>query len=305
VTGGAAGPVPALARAAVDRVAVHRGDPAWLAAAWERAAVLVLDEHRQALAVGPAEAPRLLWRAPAELGSGLGAVPVEDRWFLGERGGTPYFAVVGELPPLGQGQRAVGLRDVGAALSDADAGLLVAAVALANWHAGHPRCPRCGTPTRAAQAGWVRRCPTDGSEHYPRVDPAIIVLVHDGADRCLLGRQAAWPPGRYSTLAGFVEPGESAESAVAREVTEETGVAVRELRYVASQPWPFPSSLMLGFTARADYDGRDRVDVDGDELEDARWFTRAELTGDRGLILPPPVSIAYRLITGWLSAASG
>jgi NAD+ diphosphatase len=157
------------------------------------------------------------------------------------------------------------------------------------------------------RGGSVRRCPVDASEHFPRTDPAVIMLVTDGSDRCVLGRQAVWPPGRYSTLAGFVEPGESAEQAVVREVAEETGVQVRDVRYVSSQPWPFPSSLMLGFTAVCDADAEPRP-ADG-ELEDARWFTRDELRaagtwGSRtGTQLPGSVSIAHFLLARWLEQA--
>ncbi len=171
-------------------------------------------------------------------------------------------------------------------MSDRDAGLLVHAVALEEWHRYHLRCPRCGAPTVVAAGGHLRRCPADGSEHYPRTDPAVIMLVRDDDDRCLLGRQASWPTGRFSTLAGFVEPGESLEQAVAREVAEEVGVAVTEVRYVGSQPWPFPSSLMLGFMARA----ADReIAVDGVEIEQARWFSRADVVAacaDGSLIFP-------------------
>ena len=146
----------------------------------------------------------------------------------------------------------------------------------------------------------MRRCVEDGSEHFPRTDPAMIVLVTDGADRCVLGRQPGWPAGRYSTLAGFVEPGESAEQAVVREVREETGLTVSDIRYRGSQPWPFPASLMLGFTAQCDA-GAEPVAQDG-ELEDVRWFTRDELRDGKAL-LPTSVSIAYLLITDWLQGA--
>jgi NAD+ diphosphatase len=149
-------------------------------------------------------------------------------------------------------------------------------------------------------AGWSRLCPADGSEHFPRTDPAVIMLVHDGADRCVLGRQASWPPGRYSILAGFVEPGESAEAAVAREVAEEVGLTVTDVRYAGSQPWPFPSSLMLGFTALA-VGGRTLKMVDG-ELADARWVSREEIRRGEVVALPPPVSIAYRIIADWLDS---
>jgi NAD+ diphosphatase len=175
--------------------------------------------------------------------------------------------------------------------------------------ARHPRrCPRCGTPTEVVRGGSVRRCPQDGSDHFPRTDPAVIMLVHDGADRCVLGRQASWPEGRFSTLAGFVEPGESAEQAVVREVDEEAGIAVTDVEYVTSQPWPFPSSLMLAFRARAEGGavpfGRDR------ELAEVRWFTRDEVLASgrwgsaSGLQTPPSISVAWHLITGWAEGDS-
>jgi NAD+ diphosphatase len=225
--------------------------------------------------------------------------PEGDRLDLGRLDGRHFFAVRGELP-RGLGTRPMGLREVGAVLGDRDAGLLVHAVGLTNWHAAHPRCPRCGTPTEVVQGGAVRRCPVDGTDHFPRTDPAVIVLVSDGADRCVLGRQASWPPGRYSTLAGFVEPGESAEQAVVREVQEESGLLVRDVTYRASQPWPFPSSLMLGFRALCDADAEPAVG-DG-ELEDVRWFTREELR-ERFTGGPPQVSIAHALISDWLDEA--
>jgi NAD+ diphosphatase len=161
----------------------------------------------------------------------------------------------------------------------------------------------CGTASLVREAGLLRVCPSCGAEHHPRTDPVVIMLVVDGdRDRVLLGRQAAWPAGRYSALAGFVEPGESLEDAVAREVLEESGVEVTGARYVSSQPWPFPSSLMLGF--EASYAGGSPVAADG-ELEDARWFSRSELedaAAERGsFLLPPPLAIARRLIDGWLA----
>ncbi len=223
--------------------------------------------------------------------------PAGERLYLGRDEEAAYFAVGADLPRR-LGTRPVGLRDVGALLSDRDAGLLSHAVGLLNWHASHPSCSRCGAATEVARGGAIRRCTADGSEHFPRTDPAVIMLVTDGADRCVLGRQAIWPAGRYSTLAGFVEPGESAEQAVVREVAEETGLAVRDVRYRGSQPWPFPSSLMLGFRAICDPDASP-VPADG-ELEDARWFTRDELRADNGTLLPTPVSIAWCLITDWL-----
>jgi NAD+ diphosphatase len=276
--------VPALSRGTVDRDAHSRDDEGVLEKAWESGEVLVIDEQGRALVDGT----DLVLVGPEE-------APAGDRLYLG---GGRYFAVRGPLPRK-LGTVSKGLREVGHLLSDRDAGLMVHAVGLTNWHATHSHCPRCGAPTRSAKGGSIRVCEADGTEHFPRTDPAMIVLVHDGADRCLLGRQPVWPAGRYSTLAGFVEPGESAEQAVVREVLEETGVAVREVVYSASQPWPFPASLMLGFTALADPDAVP-VATDG-ELEDARWFTRDELR-DGSAMLPTPVSIAYKLITDWVSA---
>ena len=291
-------PTPALSRATVDRDAKTRDDEQALAAAWQVARVLVV-EHGRAL-VDEQSSPRLVLTSSSD-------APDGDRLYLGRDDDGPVFAVVGPLPRR-LGARPLDLREVGALLDDRDAGLLVHAVGLANWHATHPRCSRCGAPTDVVRGGSVRRCPEDGSEHFPRTDPAMIVLVHDGADRCVLGRQSVWPAGRFSTLAGFVEPGESAEQAVVREVAEETGLAVDEISYVASQPWPFPSSLMLGFRARCAGDAVPRV-IDG-ELEEVGWFTRDELReaatwGARtgGVQLPGSVSIASLLISGWLAEA--
>ena len=193
----------------------------------------------------------------------------------------------------------LGLREVGERLGERDSGLFVSALALANWHATHTHCPRCGTPTEPDLGGWTRRCPSDASEHYPRTDPAIIVATIDADDRVLLGHNPAWPQGRFSTLAGFVEPGECLEDAVRREVAEESGVLVGEVRYLGSQPWPFPASLMLGFIARAE---RTTICVDGHEVSEARWFSRSELTAQivAGEVIPPSgVSIARRLVEYW------
>jgi NAD+ diphosphatase len=278
---------PALSRAAVDRATERRRDEAWLADAWKRGRLLVIDSDGRATV----DDDGLLLTDTATYSG--------ERFLLGvDDDDVVYWAGVGE-PVRKLGARPATLRDVGATLSDRDAGLLVSAIALANWHATHTRCPRCGEPTRVVDAGWVRRCDNDGSDHFPRTDPAIIVLVHDGGDRCLLGRQPSWPRGRYSTLAGFVEPGESLEQAVRREVMEESNVVVDDVVYRGSQPWPFPASLMLGFEARV---VSGEAEVHDDELEDVRWFTRDELRrGDAGI--PPSASIAYWLITTWLDRA--
>jgi len=265
--------------------------------------------------------PELVYLPPSE------APPVAEaeRLFLGvDPEGTPYFAVVADLPER-PGTRPVNLRAVGNQLSDRDAGLLVTAVALANWHAAHRYAPRSGEPTTVTDGGWLRVDPA-GTQLFPRTDPAIIVLVHDGVagpdGRCLLGNNARWPvrqDGRrfFSTLAGFVEPGESAEAAVVREVAEEVGVRVSRLRYEGSQAWPYPASLMLGFTGYADPE--QPVRPDRTEIAEARWFTRTEIAAllsdrpDPGgapygaappgatVALPGPASIAQYLIRTWLS----
>lgn len=226
--------------------------------------------------------------------------------FLGMAAEGPFFAADisslagGERGPEIAGGRFRSLRAIGATLPAAEAGLAAHARALLHWHARNRHCPACGAPTRVMEGGHSRQCVAEkcGGQHFPRTDPAVIVLVTDG-NRCLLGRQTSWPEGFYSCLAGFVEPGESLESAVIREVFEETGVVVAEVGYHASQPWPFPGSLMIGFTAMAT--GGEPV-PDGVELEDARWFHRDEfLPAPRpGLSLPRHDTIAWALLLSWL-----
>ncbi len=194
------------------------------------------------------------------------------------------------------------LRQAGEAMAARDAGVFTTALALAHWHASHRFCPRCGAPTEAVQAGWVRRCTREGSEHYPRTDPAVIMSVVDRDDRLLLGRGAHWPEGRFSVLAGFVEPGESFEAAVAREVHEEVGIVIEGARYLGNQPWPFPSSVMIGFAATTS--ATDLV-PDPAEIAEARWVTREEyrylLVGGT-IRTPSGISIAKRIIELWLGA---
>ena len=232
------------------------------------------------------------------------SVPDTDLVMLGRFEDRTYFAVEvpGEEPPeLMSGASFEDLRVIAAQLPAQQAGVLAYARAMAHWRQRHRYCGVCGAANTSASAGHVMKCsrPSCAAEHFPRLDPAIIVLVTDG-ERALLGRQATWPPGRYSTIAGFVEPGESLEDAVAREVLEETGVSVAECDYHSSQPWPFPSSLMIGFTARAAAGAVARAD---EELEDVRWFSRAEIaSGHPGL--PPPQSVSFRLIEDWYDAGS-
>jgi NAD+ diphosphatase len=308
-------PAPPLARATLDRAAHHRRDGDWLAQAWDQALVLVIDiaAGGRALIRPDGDNATLVLLDPAA------APATGDRLFLGvEPDGTPVFALDTTLPEL-DGTRAVTLRDVGHQLSDRDAGLFTAAAALGNWHANHPYSPATGQPTTIADAGWAR-ADAGGTLVWPRTDPAMIVLVHDGvagpAGRCLLGHNAAWgTPGgvrRFSCLAGYVEPGESAEAAVVREVAEEVGVRLNSLRYEASQSWPYPGSLMLGFTAVADPD--QPVRVDPEEIAEARWFSRDDVAAmldgdwvepDSGvpMSLPMRASIAFYLIERWLTAA--
>jgi NAD+ diphosphatase len=299
----------ALARGTLDRATERRTDPEWLDRAWTAPGtrVLVIDHGRAMVRFAPpGPGPGSEPKPEPE----LVLIPAHDAppgpyYFLGlDTDGHAYFSVTAPLPAeLPDGTRPADLRRVGALLGDRDSGLLTHAVALANWHATHTHCPQCGALTTVATGGHSRICPVDGSEHFPRTDPAVIMLVTDAADRALLARNASWPEHRVSILAGFVEPGESAEQAVAREVAEETGIAVGEVRYLGSQPWPMPRSLMLGFWARA-ADGQ-QFHVDEEEIAEAGWFGRDELRAAMAageIRLPPPVSIAHRIIESWYGA---
>ena len=218
-----------------------------------------------------------------------------------------------ERPAPSEGPRAVGLREAAAVLPQDEGGLVAYAASLINWHRRHPFCAACGAATEVAEAGLTRACLRCGIHHHPRTDPVVIMLVADG-DRLLLGRGPSWPPRRYSALAGFVEPGESLEEAVVREVLEESGVRAGPPRYLASQPWPFPSSLMLGFIAP--WAAGEPAPGEA-EIDDVRWFTRAEVAAaaaddaggwggdadtDAPLLLPPRLAIARRLVEHWLAA---
>jgi NAD+ diphosphatase len=285
----------ALSRGTVDRVTRRRTDKDWIDAAWKdpRTRVLVVSKG-YALVREDGDRIELILVSPEEAPSGT-------RFLLGEDAdGVVYFGVSAPLGAPGDGELPASLREAGTLLGDRDAGLLTHAVALANWHDTHTHCPLDGTPTVPDPGGHSTTCPKDGSEHFPRTDPAVIMLVTDPRDRCLLARNAAWPGRRVSILAGFVEPGESAEQAVIREVAEETGITVTNVRYLGSQPWPMPRSLMLGFCADA-VAGQD-ITVDHEELAEARWFSREDLLAaleSKELVLPPPVSIARHIIEAW------
>lgn len=195
--------------------------------------------------------------------------------------------------------RWVGLREAFGLADRDELALIVQAVGLAEWHLAHQHCPRCGGVLQARDAGNVLRCADCGRDQFPRTDSAVIMLITDSEDRALLGRQPSWPQGRWSTLAGFVEPGETLEDGVRREVFEEAGVVVGEVTYVASQPWPLPASLMLGFTGKA---LTTEIHVDGEELQDARWWSRDDALAaaqDGSFVVPPGISISRSLITGW------
>ncbi|OLT42502.1 NADH pyrophosphatase [Saccharomonospora sp. CUA-673] len=319
---------PALSRSTVDRQETLREDPERLIRRWADARVVVVDPRGRTPArrsgVESGAAP-LSTRAAAD----LGPQPPEDASLLGEWDGVDYWMVPVDEPdglgtvevdggwgirqqmPADDDEVWLELRGHGALLDDTSAGLLTTAEALRNWHRRGRFCACCGGPVVRTQFGWATRCPGCEREEYPRTDPAVICLVHDDVGvngaQVLLARQPVWPPKRYSILAGFVEAGESLEGCVEREVREEVGVEVRDVRYLGSQPWPFPRSIMLGFAARAD-EGAALRPADG-EIEEARWFSRAEVraafAGENDeLLLPGRTSIAYGMLRSWAAADS-
>ena len=299
-----------LARGTLDRAAERRDDAEWFDSVWEWPTTRVVIVHQgRTLVRGGTD----LAGAPVELAFLTPVLaPVDGvRVLLAVEDEVAHVALLVDhaVQPWDapEGSRWAGLREVGEGLGDRDAGLLVPAVALANWHGGHPRCPRCGEASVPSQAGWSRTCPADSSMHFPRSDPAVIVLVSDDDDRALLGRRVDWPPELFSTLAGFVEAGESAEMTVLREISEEAGVDIdpSSLRYLGSQPWPFPASLMLGYRAAVAAGSR-VAEPDGVEIVEVRWFTRDEMRAgceDGSLRIPSQISIARRLIEHWYGSA--
>lgn len=291
----------------LDRVQQPAKDPAWVAAQMTQPNARFLPVWRAQTLMADASHPTLL--RPDEVAPLL--PQAESVVLLGQAEGFTYFslALPADAPPAALSAYGAfqDLRAVGPLVSHFEGGLLAYARAMAHWHTQHRFCGVCGQPTESAWGGHMRRClnPACAQQHFPRTDPAIIVLT-TFAERALLGRQAQWTPGRYSTIAGFVAPGESLEDAVAREVQEETGVRVKTVTYHSSQPWPFPQSLMVGFTAEAAAatlcTGPDCSDG---ELEDARWFTRAEMRqGIQAgtLSMPSGISISFRLIADWFDA---
>jgi NAD+ diphosphatase len=278
--------VISFAGAALDRAPLERKRPEWIA-----------EQRADPAARAVLMSDRGIWVDGSRL---LLAPPSPEAVFLGLAGPTPLFAddVSGAEPELG---RPAGLREAATELPAEEVALAGYAGSLLAWHRRHRFCANCGAPTEQRGGGHERHCPACDAHHFPRTDPVVIARVTDAEDRLLLGRQASWPEGRFSLLAGYVEPGETLEEAVRREIHEESGVELAEVSYIASQPWPFPSSLMLGFSAIAA--GGEPAPGDG-ELAEVRWFDREEVEaaagGEGRIALPPGYSIARRLIDAWL-----
>jgi NAD+ diphosphatase len=300
---------PWLSRATVDRSELLRLDAARILAGWPKARMVVVNDQGRAAVRQHGTGEFTLVTKPA---TDFGDAPPTGAALLGEQDQVAYWAVRG-APSLIDGDDPSEWQDLrarGSHLDSTSVGLLVTAVAVLGWHDDARFCARCGSGTEPNHAGWMRVCTRCEHEEYPRTDSAIICLVHDGADKVLLARQPVWPPGRYSVLAGFVEAGESLEACVAREVYEEVGVEVSDVRYISSQAWPFPRSLMIGFSAVADPEQPLSLAVD--EIAEAFWVTRDELRqaqrdGDWGakgdgdaLLLPSAVSIARSMLDSWI-----
>ncbi|MEI7561067.1 MAG: NAD(+) diphosphatase [Actinomycetes bacterium] len=293
-----------LSMAEVDRAAHLRLDEGYLKDAWRNAQVLQFQDEKFLSNENQLQFIE---------GKQLGDYQSQSDYFLGvdyvestslnsssERKISTHYFVRNYVNEELSVENLRTLREIGSFLSPRDIGLSVHAQGLANWHKKHPRCSQCGAATTVISGGSVRKCLIDESEHYPRTDSAIIVLVKDDQDRILLGRQKVWPKNRFSTFAGFVEPGESFEHCVVREVAEEAGINLSKINYLGSQPWPFPSSLMIAFEAVTDNPTAARPD--GDEIEEIRWFSRAEMKQaiiDATLILPLDISVARQMINGW------
>jgi NAD+ diphosphatase len=294
----------------VDRQSHLRRDAEWIARRLADPTTRILPVWRLQNLVIAGNAPSAAWLSPERAAALL--AEVREIVFLGDRESVAHFAVeVSHLDDpapvvsLAEAATFTDLRAVGPLMEHEQGALLAYARGLMHWHARHRFCGVCGSPTESIEAGHVRRCTNAAcaTTHFPRTDPAVIMLVHDGGERALLGRQKVWPPGMHSVLAGFVEPGESLEDAVRREVAEEVGIPVTDVRYHSSQPWPFPSSIMLGFTARA---AATDLTIAQDEIETARWYTRAELRAspeNEVFRLPRRDSIARRLVEDWLAGA--
>jgi len=296
--------VPLLSRVGADRADTLRTDIDAAVAGWADALLLRVDRRNQVLISDG--------RAVLNDAIGAGDSPPEDAVFLGRLdNGRHVWALRSELePPKDPAAvtEVLDLRRTGNVFDDVSAQLVATATALLNWHDNARFSPVDGAPTKPVKSGWGRVNPVTGHEEFPRIDPAVICLVHDGHDRAVLARQTVWPPRLFSILAGFVEAGESFEACVAREIAEEVGLTVTDVEYLGSQPWPFPRSLMIGFHALADPE--QEFSFNDGEIAEAAWFTRAEIRealdqGDWGsgsesrLLLPGSISIAREIIESW------
>ena len=292
----------------IDRAGELRVNQETLDQLWKRAKILQIAEGRIA-AVDTA----LTLISAQDVAAHIAAHTFTEgsRYFLGLDLETkaPFFAWDTEwVGSIDDEVKEVGfstVREIGSLLSEQELEISLHAMGLSNWHRAHPRCPRCGGATRVDLGGAARTCDADGSQHHPRTDSAVIVLVKDRSDRILLGHQPIWPEGRFSTFAGFLEPGETFEQCVAREVLEESAVVVTELKYLGSQPWPFPASIMISFEAVTD--NPERAQGDGQEITEVKWFTRAQLMAaakDGSLLLPPSISVARKMIERWLGESA-
>jgi NAD+ diphosphatase len=292
----------------IDRAGELRVNQETLDQLWQRAKILQIAEGRIA-AVDTA----LTLISAQDVAAHIAAHTFTEgsRYFLGLDLETkaPFFAWDTEwVGSIDDEVKEVGfstVREIGSLLSEQELEISLHAMGLSNWHRAHPRCPRCGGATRVDLGGAARTCDADGSQHHPRTDSAVIVLVKDRSDRILLGHQPIWPEGRFSTFAGFLEPGETFEQCVEREVLEESAVVVTELKYLGSQPWPFPASIMISFEAVTD--NPERAQGDGQEITEVKWFTRAQLMAaakDGSLLLPPSISVARKMIERWLGESA-
>ncbi len=297
---------PTFTGMSLDRAMSEREDPAVVARLLDQPEARVMAASRQGVLIGDGDEPSLVRARLSDRGP-VAAEVRQEPILLGLEDGVALFAVeLDAVSPAAREQlngrgKLVSLREAGVMLAHPEAGLAAYLTALLNWHRGHRRCANCGAFTVVRDAGYSRRCPRCHTSHFPRTDPVVIMTIENDG-RLLLGHRAGWPEARYSVLAGYVSPGESAEEAVIREVREESGIVARDPKFVSSQPWPFPSSLMLGFEARSD--GGEPKAGD-DELDAVGWFTRDEVIhalngGNPRLLLPPSVSIARFLIDRWL-----
>jgi NAD+ diphosphatase len=290
----------------MDRAGHLRTNQTTLDQMWQRAKIIHVADARLAVESGGTKLHFLTSDEVASLVSS-NTFKSGERYFLGldELDQEPYFAWnASSVEPQGENAPAgyLTLREIGGLISEFEMEISLHAIALANWHKSHTHCARCGATTSVAQGGAIRTCDKDQSEHYPRTDSAVIVLVRDKDDRILLGHQPIWPEGRFSCFAGFLEPGETFEQCVQREVLEESGVLVREISYLGSQPWPFPASIMISFDAVTD--APEIARPDGQEITEVKWFSRAEVKAqsDAGtLLLPPTMSVARKMIDRWFA----